>query len=85
MDNLELREKIAFIDEKIVTLIFERLQTAVEIGRNKKIAGIPIHDPEVEKTVIARYRRFAENEDINPDAAEELAKLIISWSCSVQE
>lgn len=85
MDNLELRKKIAFIDEKIIALVFERLQTAVEIGRNKKIAGTPVHDPEVEKTVIARYRRFAENEDINPDAAEELAKLIISWSCSVQE
>jgi chorismate mutase len=85
MDNLELRKKIAFIDEKIIALVFERLQTAVEIGRNKKIAGTPVHDPEVEKTVIARYRRFAEDENIDPNVAEELAKLIISWSCSVQE
>ena len=85
MNNLELREKIAFIDERIIALIFERLQTAVEIGKNKKIVGTPVHNPEVEKMVIARYRRFAEDEGIDPDAAEELAKLIISWSCSVQE
>lgn len=85
MDNSELRERIAFIDEKIIALVFERLQTAIEIGRNKKIAGTPVHDPEVERTVIDRYRRFAEDENIDPNAAEELAKLIISWSCSVQE
>ena len=85
MDNPELRERIAFIDEKIVALVFERLQTAFEIGRNKKIAGTPVHDPEVEKVVIARYRRLAIDENIDPDKAEELAKLIISWSCRVQE
>jgi chorismate mutase len=85
MDNEELREKIALIDLKIVSLVADRMQTAYEIGRNKKTAGIPIHDGDVEKTVISRYRRAAAEEDLDEDSAEELAKLLISWSCRIQE
>ncbi|MGE0015698.1 MAG: chorismate mutase [Candidatus Methanomethylophilaceae archaeon] len=85
MDNEELREKIALIDRKIISLVADRMQTAHEIGRNKKTAGIPIHDSEVEKTVISRYRGAAAEEGLDVDYAEALAKLLISWSCRVQE
>ncbi len=85
MDNKELRERIALIDLKIISLVAERMQTAYEIGRNKKVAGIPIYDGDVENTVISRYRRAAADEDLDEDSAEELAKLLISWSCRVQE
>lgn len=85
MDNSELRKKIAFADERIICLISERLQIASEIGKNKKKEGSPVYNPEVEDAVISRYRRIAEDEGIDPDASEELARLIISWSCRVQE
>lgn len=85
MDNEELREKIALIDRKIMSLVSERMQTAYEIGINKKVAGIPVHNGEVEKSVISRYRTAAAEDDLDEDLAEELANLLISWSCRVQE
>lgn len=85
MDNSELRKKVAFADERIICLVSERLQVASEIGKNKKKAGSPVYNPDVEAAVIERYRRIAEDEGIDPDASEELARLLIAWSCRVQE
>ncbi|MDN5358099.1 MAG: chorismate mutase [Candidatus Methanomethylophilaceae archaeon] len=85
MDNDELRKRIASIDEKIILLVADRMQTAYEIGRNKKTAGLPVYDPEVERTVIARYRRIATEEHLDPDSAEELAKILMAWSRRIQE
>jgi len=85
MDNDELRKRIASIDERIILLVADRMQAAHEIGQNKKAAGIPVYDPEVERTVIARYRRIAVEEHLDPDSAEELAKILMAWSCRIQE
>ncbi|MGI6472149.1 MAG: chorismate mutase [Candidatus Methanomethylophilaceae archaeon] len=85
MNLAELRKKIAFTDEKILTLVSERLHIASEIGKVKKESGTPVLNKEVEDAVISRYRNFAEEEGIDPDAAEELAVLLMTWSKKIQE
>lgn len=81
----ELRKKIAFTDEKILALVSERMQIASEVGRVKRKSGTPVLNKEVENAVISRYRNFAEEEGINPDFAEELAVLLMTWSKRIQE
>lgn len=85
MNLTELREKIAFADEKILAMIFERMHIASEIGKIKKESDLPVLNKEVEDAVITRYRNFAEEEGMNPDFAEELAVLLMTWSKKIQE
>lgn len=85
MDLTELRKKIAFTDEKILALIFERMHIASEIGKIKKESGAPVLNKEVEDAVISRYRNFAEEEGMDPDFAEELSVLLMTWSKKIQE
>ncbi len=83
LDNL--RDKIALIDEKIMALVSERLGVASEIGRLKKESDLPVLNQDVEDTVINRYRNFALDEGIDPDSAENLADLLMTWSKETQK
>jgi chorismate mutase len=85
MELAELRKKIAFTDEKILALIFERMHIASEIGRVKKESDTPVLNKEVEDAVISRYRNFAKEEGMDSDFAEELAVLLMTWSKKIQE
>ena len=85
MNLAELRDKIAFTDKRILSLVSERMQIASEVGKVKKESGTPVLNKEVEEAVISRYRNFAEEEGLNPDFAEELAVLLMTWSKKIQE
>lgn len=48
----ELRQKIDDIDRKLLELLNKRAETAIEIGRLKRVNNEPIYVPEREKAVL---------------------------------
>ena len=55
----ELRTRIDVIDEQLVRLLNVRVACAVEVGRLKHEAGMPIYQPERETQVLNRVRQSA--------------------------
>jgi len=54
----ELRGRIDVIDEQLVRLLNVRVACAVEVGRLKHEAGLPIYQPDREKAVLARVQEL---------------------------
>ena len=57
----ELRHRIDVIDDQLVRLLNVRVACALEIGRLKHEAGVPIYQPEREKQVLEQVRKAATN------------------------
>ena len=58
MDALdELRRRIDALDEQLVALLNQRASCALEIGRLKDAAGLPVYQPSREAEVLANVRR----------------------------
>jgi chorismate mutase len=55
----ELRHRIDVIDDQLVRLLNVRVACALEIGRLKHEAGLPIYQPEREKQVLDQVRKAA--------------------------
>jgi chorismate mutase len=55
----ELRKRIDAIDEQLVRLLNDRVACAVEVGRLKHEAGLPIYQPEREAVVFNKVRESA--------------------------
>ena len=55
----ELRRRIDVIDDQLMRLLNVRVACALEIGRLKHDASMPIYDPEREKKVLATVRDSA--------------------------
>ena len=53
----KMREKINLLDQKLLTLLNQRLRIALEIGKIKKEMGKKIYDPKREKEVLERLKR----------------------------
>ena len=51
MDIEDWRKKIDDLDRKLVALLSERAQAAVEIGRLKRDTSMPIYEPDRERIV----------------------------------
>ena len=51
---LALRAKIDGLDEQLVSLINQRVQVALEIGRLKQGAEMPLHSPDRESEILQR-------------------------------
>ena len=52
----ELRDRIDALDRQLVTLLSERASCALDIGRLKEKAGLPIYQPVREAEVLANVR-----------------------------
>ncbi|HSC29555.1 MAG TPA: chorismate mutase [Vicinamibacterales bacterium] len=52
-----LRRRIDALDEDLVRLLSARASCALEIGRVKKDAGLPVYQPEREAEVIAHVQQ----------------------------
>ena len=50
------RRKIDLIDQRLLSLLNQRLRIALEIGKIKKQMGTRIYDPKREKEVLERLR-----------------------------
>ena len=55
----ELRGRIDVIDDQLVRLLNVRVACAVEVGRLKHEAGLPIYQPEREAQVLNSVRKSA--------------------------
>ena len=55
----ELRSRIDVIDDQLLRLLNVRVACAVEVGRLKHEAGLPIYQPERESQVLAKVRQSA--------------------------
>ena len=70
----ELRSRIDGIDEQLVRLLNVRVACAVEVGRLKHEAGLPVYQPDREAQVLARVRRSA-TALAGPLTAEAVARI----------
>jgi chorismate mutase len=70
----ELRGRIDGIDEQLVRLLNIRVACAVEVGRLKHEAGLPIYQPEREAQVLNSVRKTA-TELAGPLTAEALVRI----------
>ena len=73
----DLRRDIDRVDEVIVRLLNERARVACEIGRLKKVDGVPVYQPEREKEVIDHVRSIAVEGPLGPEAVVRLFERII--------
>ncbi len=60
MDISDWRKKIDELDRKLVELLSQRAQAAHEIGKLKRGVGMPIYEPDRERTV------FSNVQSVNP-------------------
>ncbi|NOT28223.1 MAG: chorismate mutase [Acidobacteria bacterium] len=70
----ELRNRIDVIDEQLVRLLNVRVACAVEVGRLKHEAGLPIFQPERETQVLNSVRKSA-SELAGPLTAEAVVRI----------
>ena len=70
----ELRTRIDVIDEQLLRLLNVRVACAVEVGRLKHEAGLPIYQPEREAQVLGRVRKSA-TELAGPLTAEAVVRI----------
>jgi len=70
----ELRGRIDVIDDQLVRLLNVRVACAVEVGRLKHEAGLPIYQPERESQVLAKVRKSA-TELSGPLTAEAVVRI----------
>ena len=70
----ELRTRIDVIDEQLLRLLNVRVACAVEVGRLKHEAGLPIYQPEREAQVLGRARQSA-TELTGPLTAEAVVRI----------
>jgi chorismate mutase/prephenate dehydrogenase len=84
MELDELRSEIKETDKQIMALMRHRLELAEDIGRLKQGEGAQIRNKSVESAVIARYRDFATDNGMDPDAAETVCRTLIQESVERQ-
>ncbi|MEO0184469.1 MAG: bifunctional chorismate mutase/prephenate dehydrogenase [candidate division WOR-3 bacterium] len=82
---IDLRKKVKCIDQKIITLIYQRLTLTRKIGREKKKLGIPLQDWNVEKGVIENAMKCAEKIGMDSNFTRSLITSLIEQSRIQQE
>jgi chorismate mutase len=70
----ELRNRIDDIDDQLVRLLNVRVACAVEIGRLKHEAGLPVYQPERETQVLGSVKKAA-GEVAGPLTAEAVVRI----------
>ncbi len=58
MDIADWRSKIDELDRQLVELLNQRARAAHEIGKLKKPAGMPIYEPDRERSVFENVRKL---------------------------
>jgi chorismate mutase len=75
-----MRDEIDVIDRKIIRLIAKRQEIAGKMGRAKLDAGIPIHDEERARKVLAAAFNYAVEEQIDPVSIRKIFEILIEMS-----
>lgn len=74
------RDKIHEIDEKILKLLEERIESALIIGEIKKKNGKPIYVPEIEKQKIEKLSAICSR----PGMVETIWPVIMCYTRSIE-
>ena len=72
-----LRNDIARIDQQILALVSWRLDVAEQIGHNKKLAGLPVRNFQMEVDVLRRAREACADFGLDPDVGQSLFQVLI--------
>ena len=84
MELEKQRQRIDWIDRRIVGLLSERMRAAADAGRLKKGKGLKITDRQRENEVIKRVRSAAKDEGLDEGFAESIFSIIIKQSRTEQ-
>jgi chorismate mutase len=57
MDISDWRQKIDDVDDRLVDLLNERARYVLEISKEKKRLGLPVHEPAREKEIMENIRK----------------------------
>ena len=80
-----LREEIAKIDEKILGLVKKRFDSALKIAKVKKDLNMSTRDFKVEKNVLDRNQKIADQLGIDLRVSQEISELLMKYSSELQE
>jgi len=80
-----LRARIAAIDERILTLVADRLDLVKGVGEAQREEGLPVRSFATEAEVLARFHRLARERGLDDQLAEHLAHLLIGEAVRAQE
>lgn len=81
----ELRKRILAIDEDILELVHQRVETAQEIGRIKTEHGEPLQNFTVEKNVLEHALTAAKERGVDAETTSRLVEAMIRASLKAQE
>jgi 3-deoxy-7-phosphoheptulonate synthase len=85
MKRLErLRKKVRDNDKKMVGLLKKRMQLTSQIGRHKKVLGLPVKDPTTEKKVLANALRSGKALGLSGDFIESIMRSVLAESKRAQ-
>jgi len=70
------RKEIDLIDQKLLTLLNQRLRTALEMGKIKKEMGRRVYDPKREKEILERLKSKNKG-PLKKENLEEIFKTIM--------
>jgi len=80
-----LRNQLNQLDRELMQKVAKRQQLVAQIGQSKREQGIGTRDFAREKVVIDNARRIAQEEQLPPELAEDLMRLLINSSLQRQE
>lgn len=81
----ELRDRIRATDDEIFRLVAARQALAKEVGGVKLVENLPIKDYKVEKEVLERSLKRAQELGVYGEFAEQLTRLLIKFSVAAQD
>jgi len=84
MELADHRRKIEEIDEKIVSLIDQRIDVSKKIFEVKRSERKPISDPEREKQVLRRAMDLATERSLDAGAVRDIFEILIRMSIQKQ-
>lgn len=84
-DMAELREQIDLLDAQLVALLARRAAFIARAAELKLTHGLPARIEERIAQVIGNVRDLATAEDLDPELAEQVWRLVIEWSIRQEE
>jgi chorismate mutase len=73
----DLRMSIDEIDRRLVVLLAERFAVTEKVGRLKKNQNLPTRDLEREAKQIAKIKKVADENGLDPQVAKDFFELIV--------
>lgn len=81
----QMRARLVEIDEELVALVGERLESVLTIGRYKAERGLPVLDPGQEAKVVRRAAQLARDQGVNEEMVRDIIWRIMAAARDVQE